>query len=136
MENTTSNKIAVIKNIYFYLVSFVALMMVVFSTANLINIVLKSYVFTEADRYPYYPGAECDPSYQQPMEKPGTVAEPAQVKKLTPTECAAQEEKYQQREAQNLKSQRQRNLVTDISFIVVGVPLFIFHWYYARKKLV
>jgi len=136
MENTSSNKILIIKNIYFYLVSFVALMMVVFATANLINILLKTYIFTAVDQYPYYPAVECDPTAGLIETKPGTVAEPSQVKKLTPEECAAQEAKYQEREKQNMKSQRQRSLVTDISFIVVGIPLFAFHWYYARKKLV
>jgi len=101
----------------------------------LINIVLKTYIFTAADQYNYYPGVECDMNINN-GEKPGAVAEPSEVKKLTPTECAAQEEKFQERERLNMKSQRQRNLVTDISFIVVGIPLFAFHWYYARKKMV
>ncbi len=135
MENTTSNKIVIIKNIYFYLVSFVALMMVVFSTANLINIVLKTYIFTDADQYTYYPSLECDITGNS-GEKTGIPPEPSQVKKLTPEECAAQEAKFLERERLNMKSQRQRSLVTDISFIVVGVPLFAFHWYYARKKMV
>jgi hypothetical protein len=35
---------------------------------------------------------------------------------------------------QNRLAQRQRDLVRDISFIVVGGPLFWFHWKLARKK--
>lgn len=135
MDSPASNKVLIIKNIYFYLVSFVALMMVAFSTANLINIVLKTYIFTAADQNMYYPGIECDTTLYGINEKTGTTIDPSQIKKLTPEECAAQEAKYQEREQQNMKSQRQRSLVMDISFIIVGIPLFLFHWYYARKKM-
>jgi hypothetical protein len=44
MEQTSSRGM-IIKNIYLHLVSFVALMMIVTSTATIINDVLKTYVF-------------------------------------------------------------------------------------------
>jgi hypothetical protein len=51
MENTTpATKAMIIKSIYFYLVSFVALMMVAFSSADLINMALKTWIFTKADK--------------------------------------------------------------------------------------
>lgn len=131
MENQpTNNKIAIIKNIYFYLVSFVALMMVVFSIADLINIALKTWIFTKADSFYYGPvSPEC-----------GTVVKPTDVtvnvaaRQMTPEECVKQDEINRQREQDNQNVQKQRDAVRDISLIVVGIPLFILHWRVLRKK--
>ncbi|HLD60910.1 MAG TPA: hypothetical protein VJA27_02140 [Patescibacteria group bacterium] len=130
-----SNKAAVIKNVYLYLVSFVALMMVVFSTADIINIVLRTYVFTKADGFYYsYPGPDCDPIVAKGPRPAEAVAPDSQTKKMTPEECAAIEERNRKQEMENRSSQRQMNLVRDISFIFVGVPLFIYHWRIVRRK--
>lgn len=126
MDNVpTTNKVTLIKNIYFYLVSFVALMMVVFSMADAVNIALKAYIFTKADNNYYsYPVPACDTIFKSAPD----------VKPLTPAECAKQTEDAKQRDQENLIAQRQRDVVRDISFVVVGLPLFILHWMVVRKK--
>jgi hypothetical protein len=118
-------KTAIIKNIYFYLVSFVALMMVTFSVADLVNMALKTWVFTKADYYSYYTNPSCDLSIQK--------ADP-EIKPMTPENCAILQEQNKKQEAENRISDRQRNAVRDISFIVVGVPLFLLHWRTIRRK--
>lgn len=128
MENQTtpaSNKIAIIKNIYFYLVSFVALMMVVFSVADLVNLALKTWVFTKADGYYVARITDCS-DIPQPTD-------PAS-RQMTEEECVAAQEANRQREEENQIAQKQRNAVRDISFVVVGIPLFIVHWRAVRKK--
>ncbi|PIT88484.1 MAG: hypothetical protein COU29_01730 [Candidatus Magasanikbacteria bacterium CG10_big_fil_rev_8_21_14_0_10_36_32] len=133
MENQTapaSAKIIIIKNIYFYLVSFVALMMVVFALANLINIALKTWVFTNADNFYYGPiSTECGI-----LVKSTDSAENATTRQMTPEECIKQDETNRQREKDSQASQKQRDAVRDISLIVVGIPLFILHWRALRKK--
>jgi len=113
-------KVALIKTIYFYLVSFVALMMVTFASANLINILLKTYVFTLADQDYYY--------------TPAAICASTDPKSTTTTDCLKNETLNKEQADKNRAAQRQRDLVNDISMIVVGIPLFAFHWYYARKK--
>ena len=125
MDNAPANKVALIKNIYFYLVSFVALMMVVFSVADAVNIALKTWVFTKADNNFY--------SYSVPACDQSVKADP-NAKPLSAEECTKQEEQNKQRDQENLIAQRQRDVVRDISFIVVGLPLFILHWLVVRKK--
>lgn len=126
MDTQPNGKIVIIKNIYFYLVSFVALMMVVFSLADLINLGLKTWVFPKADDFSYAVkpyGCEAgfkpaDPNYKAP----------------TAEECAKQEADAKKQEEESRTAQRQRDAVRDISMIVVGIPLFILHWLALRKK--
>jgi hypothetical protein len=128
METTTAgNKVAIIKNIYLYLVSFVALMMVVFSLADLINTALRTWVFTKADYYGNYYVSEpaCDPL---------SVKGSPEIKPLSTEECDKRRTQQKQVDEDNRIAQRQRDMVRDISMIVVGVPVFIFHWMTIRKK--
>lgn len=125
MEPALANKIILIKNVYFYLVSFVALMMIAISSGNLISAALRAYVFTKADLYSsYYPAAECDPMVKAP-----------EIKKLSATECATQQEQAKKRDEENRIANLQRSATTSISFIVIGLPLFILHWRVARRKV-
>lgn len=119
----------VIKSLYFYLVSFVALMMIVFSTADTINIALKTWVFTAADKDMYaYPRAACE------MPAPATPTDPKTVPATTKEECEKQNElNLKQNEASRV-AQKQRDVVRDISMIVVGIPLFLIHWRIVRSK--
>ena len=123
-----SNKIVIIKNIYFYLVSFVALMMVVFSVADAVNIALKTYIFTKADNFNNYYASPigCDP-----VQIKG--ADPS-IKQMTAEECAKINDENLKRASEERVAQRQRDVVRDISFVVVGLPLFILHWLAVRKK--
>lgn len=119
-------KFAVVKNIYFYLVSFVALMMVIFSLADLINLGLRSWVFTKADYYNnYYSEPGCDSLVQKTDST---------TKALSVEECDKRKADFDKREQENREAQRQRDAVRDISMIVVGVPLFVAHWLVLRKK--
>ena len=114
------SKLTLVKSIYFYLVSFVALMMVTIALANLINVVLKTYIFTSADQDYYF--------------APVAICVPTDPKSTTTPDCLKNEALNKEQANKSRAAQRQRDLVNDISMIVVGVPLFAFHWYYARKK--
>ncbi|MEK9183420.1 MAG: hypothetical protein AAB849_02830 [Patescibacteria group bacterium] len=128
MDTTSAqNKVFLIKKIYFYLVSFVALMMVVFSLGDLINTTLRIYVFTHADNFSYYPTMVCE------APAPSTIKDP-NVKPLSQADCEKQNTDNQKRADEERQSQRERDLVRDISMIVVGLPLFALHWMGAKKK--
>jgi len=122
METNNSNgKVVLIKNIYFYLVSFVALMMTVFSLADIINITLKTYIFTKADNINYYPTTPC-------------VVTPNTSTTKDNSDCIKEQAENQKINDDNKIAQREQDVVRDISFIVVGIPLFIFHWKVIRRK--
>ncbi len=129
MDNQPSSKSKTIKSIYFYLVSFVALMMVVFSTADVINIALKTWVFTAADKDMYsYPKAACE--IPTPVMPPDVKSVPATTKE----DCLRQNDENIKQQELSRTAQKQRDVVRDLSMIVVGIPLFLIHWNILRKK--
>lgn len=129
MDNQSTPPRKTIKSIYFYLVSFVALMMVVFSTADAINIALKTWIFTAADKDMYsYPKAACE------VPAPATPAEAKSVPATYKEDCLRQNEENIKQQELNRTAQKQRDVVRDLSMIVVGIPLFLIHWRILRKK--
>jgi hypothetical protein len=120
-----------IKSLYFYLVSFVALMMVVWSVADMVNIALKTWIFTKADNY-MYGRVPCavTPFY----DDKGMAVTDTAVKAQKLADCEKQDELNQKNEELNRVSQRQMNIVRDISMLVVGIPLFFIHWRIVRRK--
>lgn len=123
--NLPSNKAAIIKTVYFYLVSLIGLMMVVFSVADIVNIGLKTWVFPKADLNEYkQPSCEVT-VYKDPNMKE-TEVQYAQRLKM------CQDSYVNEDEARAIRNQR--DAVRDISFFVVGLPLFLYHWRTLRKE--
>ncbi len=116
-----SSKTQLVRSLYLYVVSLIALLMVVFSAADLVNTALKTWVFTKADKAIYY-------NYSAPcpveVAKPGTTStEPSTVI------CKENEKNSQDR----FTAQKQADAVRDLSFFIVGIPLFLFHWRLVKK---
>ncbi len=102
-------------------------MMVVFSTADIINIALKTWVFTQADKDMYsYPRAVCE----VPAPTPGVKSVPATSKE----DCEKNNEENIKQQETSRMAQKQRDVVRDLSMIVVGIPLFLIHWRILRRK--
>lgn len=110
-----------IRQLYFYVVTLIGLLMVVFPTADLINQGLKTWVFPAAEETEFGP-------YPRPIAGPdGSVVE-------TEEQAGArikQEEGFARRQR---ASQKQRNVIRDISFLLVGIPLFLFHFRVVQRE--
>lgn len=98
---------SVILRIYFALVAFVTLMILVFSTGDLLNIALKTYVFPMADLPGY--ASICDT-------------------KPYPDSPAVDCEKVAANERLNASVQKQQSAVRDISLLLIAAPLFWLHF--------
>ncbi len=96
---------SVILRIYFALVAFVTLMILVFSTGDLLNLALKTWVFPMADQ----------PSYVSVCDKtaPGGTAD-----------C----DKIAENERLNNTIQKQQSAVRDISLLLIAAPIFWLHF--------
>lgn len=130
-QSVLEGRVAILKNFYFYLVSFVVLMMTVIALSDMISIALKAYVFTKADNFSYYSTpVTCDPAYVEPAVK----TDPS-MRKLTPEECEKNRLLEEKRNQENIVSQRQSSLVRDIGMLVVSVPLFVLHWGVVRRSV-
>lgn len=105
----------IIRKIYLYLFSLIGLVLVTIGGVQLVSLALKTYVFTKADQYYQYP------AIAQPTDKgASTSALPSQQ----------QVDEYQKNQQ---TSQRQREAAGALAMIIIGVPLYIYHWSVIKK---
>lgn len=105
-----------IKKVYIYLFSAIGLVLVIIGSVSLINLGLKSLIFTKADIYVEYPRAKV-------IEREG---------KEVVTEEPTKEEMAEYRK-NDLAARRQRQASSAVAMIIVGAPLFLYHWKLAKK---
>jgi len=94
-----------IRLIYLYLFSFVGLLVVVIGSVQLVNLGMKVFVFPQSDRY----------EYAVPMMPEGE-NQKTDMKQM------------QEQAAREQKRNRQRDLSNSLAMIVVGLPLYLYHW--------
>jgi hypothetical protein len=106
-----------IRTIYLYLFSLVGLVIVVIGLVNLVDLGLKALVFKNADqpiRYPSYPVKLMSPDTQE--------------KVLTQEEQEEFDAKQAEAEKRQRQSERERSASQALAMIIIGTPLFIYHW--------
>lgn len=106
----------IIRKIYLYLFSTIGLVVVVIGSVQLVDLALKAWVFTKADVYLEYPQAISVPV--KPGD-PNYIAQPSR------------EEMEKFNKAQ-LENQRQRQMANSLAMIIVGLPLYLYHWRIVR----
>ncbi len=105
-----------IRLLYLYLFSFIGLLVAVIGSVRIIELALKVYVFKGADQFNYV--------------VPTKMAPDGKEVKLT------KEEMDQQRsdaEAETTR-QRERELSGALAMILVGIPLYKYHWSIIQKE--
>lgn len=102
--------------IYLYLFSAVGLIIIIFGLIQGINLAIKSVFFKDADSYssfyPIYPGEQ---------------------QKLTVEEIDQQKRDFEENRKVELTRARQREFSNTIAMIVVGVPVYLYHWKLIQK---
>lgn len=98
--------------LYLYLFSFIGLLIVVIGGIQLVNLGLKLAFFKDADKY--------------------YIATPVMNEKGVAVESKEEMEKRQEIEMRN---QKQRDFVQSFSMIVVGLPLYLYHWSIIKKEV-
>ncbi len=106
-----------IRKIYLYAATLIGLIVVLIGAGRLVNLGLKAWVFTEADVSCRYPAVE------KPMTSNGTSTEVQ-----SPTEEELQEYEENQR-----RSRRQRDAAESLAFVIVGLPVYLYHWRKVQK---
>ena len=112
------NKKELIRIIYIYIFSLVGLVLLVIGSVRLVNIALQTYVFTKADQSVVYP-------YYRPIIP--------EEEKLTEEERKEQQEEQLRHEKEERQSRRQRTASESLAMIIIGTPLFLYHWQLAKK---
>jgi len=105
-----------IRLLYLYLFSFIGLIIAVIGTIQLVDLGMKVYVFKDADKYDYPLASKFDPT----------------GKEVELTE----KEKEEQKAIQNRETtrNRQRQASTAIAMLLVGIPLYKYHWDTIKKE--
>lgn len=98
-----------IRLLYLYLFSFVGLLISIIGSIQLVDLGIKSYVF-RIPEYTYY-------------------AEPAVDGKQT---TSAEEMEKRNKEEQT--NQRKRQVSSSIAMILVGLPVYLYHWKTIKKE--
>jgi hypothetical protein len=93
-----------IRLIYLYLFAAVGLVTVIIGTVRMVDLGLKVFVFQNADKYEIYPS-------KLPDGQP----------ELTALEMQARQDRETRRN-------RERDLVAALSMLVVGLPVYLYHW--------
>lgn len=107
-----------IKTVYLYLVSLISLIILVIAGIILINLAIKTWVFPKADNELYT--AYC-PAITETTPDGQNVSQPK--------ECTDPAYAKDQRTAQ-----KQRDASQAIAMILIGAPVFYYHWKLARKE--
>ena len=111
-----------IRTIYLYLFSLVGLVLIVIGSVRLVDLGLKAFIFTRADQalvYPAYP-------------RTAPIAEEDQ-KALTPEEEMKFQEEQRKYEQESRRSQREHTAAGSVAMLIVGFPLFLYHWRLVQK---
>ena len=128
-----------IRTVYLYLFALVGLAIAVIGATMLVNLALKAWIFTEADSDTYY-YAERPPAlvFDRDVELVESLKDCGENCELTDTQLKQidswlaeyqwwlENSKNDQTDFQ--KRRRQQQASTALSMIIVGVPLYLYHW--------
>lgn len=99
-----------IRLLYLYLFSFVGLLIAIIGSIQIIDLGLKTYVF-KVSEYSYY-------------------AEPVNLE----NERKIPTEEINNRNKTDQSNQRKRQLSNSLSMILIGGPLYLYHWKTIKKE--
>lgn len=97
--------------LYLYLFSFVGLLITIIGGIQIVDLTLKTYVF-KVSEYSYYPDSV-------PVEK--GVAMPSL-------------EEQKRRNLEEQSNQRKRQVSNSLAMILVGAPVYLYHWKTIKKE--
>ena len=102
----------------------IGLALVVAGSVRLIDLGLRAFIFKGADAFVNYPSYPA-PTERGPDKIPAGEIAPADMEKFRGEQAKA--------EMENLARERQRTAASSLSMIIVGIPLFLFHWRIVKK---
>lgn len=111
-----------IRTIYLYLFSLVGLVLVVIGLVRIVDLGLKALIFTKADEVVIYPSYPMRPVVSEIKES-----------QPTPEELAEYERKQAESQRAQETSNRARTASSALAMIIIGTPLFLYHWKTIQK---
>lgn len=127
-----------IRPIYLYLFALLGLILITIGSVQLVGLGLRSYVLTEADaearmRYMHEPPMAMAPDRAERLQSDTTLDE---ATRRALQRWAQDYERLQERRdsIDPVRSQRQREAAGAIALLLVGLPLYLYHWRTIRRE--
>ncbi|OGE86642.1 MAG: hypothetical protein A3J48_01735 [Candidatus Doudnabacteria bacterium RIFCSPHIGHO2_02_FULL_46_11] len=111
-----------LRKVYLYLFATVGLVLVITGSVSFIDLGLKVFIFKNADTYPVY------------VEKRIPTDKVGEERVLTDEEIAARKAEEEDRQNQQRRADRERQAAQALAQLIVGMPLFAYHWSVIRKE--
>ena len=131
-----------VRTIYLYLFTIVGLALIVSGSVRFLDMGLKMFIFTKADDQ-----QKLQSYYSSPVVPVASIEKIQKYQQSTSSELTAEEkaalktwladyQKYQEQASKidYLASQRQSDASSSLAMILVGLPLYLYHWRIIRKE--
>jgi len=128
-----------IRTIYLYIFTLLGLVLITIGSVNFLNMGLKAFVFTKADQ-------RMDINFERPISSPFTTEKMEELgegselseKELVLVQNWLEEYKIWQTESDKINylvSDRHRSASINLSLILVGLPLYLYHWFTIKREM-
>ncbi len=143
MNTKNSN---LLRKIYLYLFSLIGLVLLIIGLVRFVDMGLKAFVFTQADQqeriYDMKPPVLQPTLRDEVEENEDGSMKPKEDITLTEAEKEAFDSwiedynKWQknQEELDSVTSRRHREASTNLALIIIGLPLYLYHWFLIKKE--
>ena len=136
-----------IRKIYLYLFSLIGLVLMVIAGVQLINLALKVFVFTQIEKQEtsYQGMPSCGPFTSEKVSS--IIGQPNQTETISVQITAGEQEQMknwlanykiweeEQKSYDPIKANRQRDAANALAMLIIGLPLYAYHWRLARKEI-
>lgn len=127
-----------IRTLYLYLFALLGLILITIGSVQLAGLGLRAWVFTEADaemriRYVNEPMQMASPDRIVPLLT-DTTMEPETREALRQWAEDYRRMREQKEQIDPVKSHRQRQAAGSLALLLVGVPLYLYHWRTVRRE--
>jgi len=128
-------RLVCIRTIYLYLFSIIGLVLLVIGSVGLVDLALKTWVFTNAESESRMYAMQLPQPWS--LEKASSLSEDSELSAEDREAISNWLNDYSAWEENNknydpLKSQRQA--ASNIAMILIGLPLYLFHWRIIKKE--
>lgn len=130
----TKKHYPLIRTIYLYIFALLGLVFLIIGAIRFIDMGLKAYVFTkaeQAEKYERYIATPCGLEIKRIEE----VQESGELTETEKESLKAWLADYQeQKDVNYVTVRRHQDAAINLSFILVGLPLYLYHWSIIKKE--
>lgn len=127
-----------IRWVYLYLFALLGLILITIGSVQLVGLGLRTFVLTEADaemriHYAPEPPMRMSPERMERLDN-DTTLDPATIRALRLWAEDYERMAEQRATIDPVKSRRQRDAAGAIALLLVGLPLYFYHWQLIRRE--